>query len=1097
MQLKIRDSPRSIALTDGTTSLVFRAAAPNPGGSSTRCIVGFGDRDLSEFRPLTSLPVYGCLGLITVDKDVFICVITGSSQVAEVKKHETARRIHGVEFHCINRADWDMRLVDINGMRVENGELEGFETTAHTPDIEHPCGKLKHVLSGGTFYFSTDCDLTNRLQSRSELFSTSTKGSGSGFEPEAFDDQFMWNKYMIGELLKFRANLGSSEKRRLDRCAFLTTAIRGFVESVPVQVGIRPGNLTLISRLSCERAGTRFNSRGIDDQGHVSNFVETETVLETADWVFSFVQVRGSIPTFWEQVGSQILGQKIQVTRSKEASQPAFEKHFGALIEKYGAVHIVNLLGSRGDEPQLSERYALAVTASGEMNGQIRSTNWDFHYEVKNDFANAQRIWHLLKPDADAFAFYVEDQKDGSPILEQNGVFRTNCLDCLDRTNMIQSIICRMALESFLSYRNDVANNLLWSGHSRLWADNGDALSKIYAGTGALKSSFTRKGKMSFAGALSDATKSVSRMYINNFQDKDRQNTIDMLLGRLVNQQPVPLYDPINDYVRDELRKRKDEYTSTGEIKVFVGTYNLNGKMPNDKLEPWLFPQGRELKHDMYVIGFQEIVELTPQQIMATDPAKRRFWEAEVQETLNRKAKEGEQYVFLRSGQLVGAALMIFVKSSLISSLKNVEGAIKKTGLKGMSGNKGAVAIRMDFENTRLCFVTAHLAAGHANYDERNRDYHIIADGLKFQRGRKINDHDSVIFFGDFNYRISLPLEEVRHLIEVGDYGQLYSEDQLNRQMVAGNVFSYYSEDQITFAPTYKFDNGTDQYDTSEKQRIPAWTDRILRRGTNVRQLAYESAPLRFSDHRPVYGVFEMGITKEDEGVRDRLYREIYDKRREEIGEPAAGSSKMDMEDLVERIDTRSSILPPPSSEKHKWWLEDNQPAKVPTPQPPSGAKEWTRNPRRPVNPFQVTEEPDWVKVDRPVQRAPSVASTRSAASVASTASIRAPRPVPPPKPGGLSKAASVPGDAGARRLPPPLPTRRDSTKSVQEAPPQLPPRRETNGSSQQREKESEKVKPPPPPPRKNPNPGVMDDIEHATENGMQMSGWTPLQPTK
>ena len=56
------------------------------------------------------------------------------------------------------------------------------------------------------------------------------------------------------------------------------------------------------------------------------------------------------------------------------------------------------------------------------------------------------------------------------------------------------------------------------------------ALSKIYAGTGALKSSFTRHGKMSLAGAIADARKSATRMYINNFADKGRQNTIDMLL---------------------------------------------------------------------------------------------------------------------------------------------------------------------------------------------------------------------------------------------------------------------------------------------------------------------------------------------------------------------------------------------------------------------------------------------------------------------------------------------------------------------------------------------------------------------------------------
>lgn len=99
--------------------------------------------------------------------------------------------------------------------------------------------------------------------------------------------------------------------------------------------------------------------------------------------------------------------------------------------------------------------------------------------------------------------------------------------------------------------------------------------------------------------------------------------------------------------------------------------------------------------------------------------------------------------------------------------------------MSGVAGNKGAVAIRLEYANTRLCFVTAHLAAGFSNIDERNRDYATISNGLRFQRGRKIEDHDSVIWLGDFNYRIGLPDDKVRKLIEVGDFQDLYDNDQV------------------------------------------------------------------------------------------------------------------------------------------------------------------------------------------------------------------------------------------------------------------------------------------------------------------------------
>jgi endonuclease/exonuclease/phosphatase family metal-dependent hydrolase len=99
--------------------------------------------------------------------------------------------------------------------------------------------------------------------------------------------------------------------------------------------------------------------------------------------------------------------------------------------------------------------------------------------------------------------------------------------------------------------------------------------------------------------------------------------------------------------------------------------------------------------------------------------------------------------------------------------------------MSGMAGNKGAVAIRMDYANTPLCFVTAHLAAGFANYEERNRDYKTISHGLRFQRNRSIEDHDAVIWLGDFNYRIGLTNEKVQKLVQAGDLEALYENDQV------------------------------------------------------------------------------------------------------------------------------------------------------------------------------------------------------------------------------------------------------------------------------------------------------------------------------
>lgn len=61
-----------------------------------------------------------------------------------------------------------------------------------------------------------------------------------------------------------------------------------------------------------------------------------------------------------------------------------------------------------------------------------------------------------------------------------------------------------------------------------------------------------------------------------------------------------------------------------------------------------------------------------------------------------------------------------------------------------MSGNKGAVGVRLEYHDTSFCFLTAHLAAGHSNVEERNADYRTIVDNLHFLRGKTISSHESV-----------------------------------------------------------------------------------------------------------------------------------------------------------------------------------------------------------------------------------------------------------------------------------------------------------------------------------------------------------------
>ncbi|KAK1140622.1 Inositol-1,4,5-trisphosphate 5-phosphatase 1, partial [Aspergillus melleus] len=279
------------------------------------------------------------------------------------------------------------------------------------------------------------------------------------------------------------------------------------------------------------------------------------------------------------------------------------------------------------------------------------------------------------------------------------------------------------------------------------------------------------------------------------------------------------------------------------------------------------------------------------------------------------------------------------------------------TGLSGIAGNKGGCAIRLEYSNTRICFVTAHLAAGFANYDERNRDYETICHGLRFQRNRSIDDHDAIIWLGDFNYRIGLENHNVRELVRQRDYQKLYDNDQLNLQMVSGRAFQFYTEGPISFPPTYKYDIGRDDYDTSEKARIPAWCDRVLWRGANLHQVNYNVAALRFSDHRPVWATFLCEISTINEYAKSELRHTLYHQKRSNHGDIVRERVRLDDEELT-TFDSATPGLPPASSDHQKWWLNHGAPVKSNVKPPNDG---YILNSYRTSNPFSPDSNPDWI----------------------------------------------------------------------------------------------------------------------------------------
>ncbi|KAF9375279.1 hypothetical protein BGX21_003837 [Mortierella sp. AD011] len=365
---------------------------------------------------------------------------------------------------------------------------------------------------------------------------------------------------------------------------------------------------------------------------------------------------------------------------------------------------------------------------------------------------------------------------------------------------------------------------------------------------------------------------------------------------------------------------RTKEYCQWRDLKVLICSWNIdaskpaaqevNGGTDRKLFEQWLTSMDQEGPPDIISVGFQEIVDLESKKMTAksllkgskraeTETVSKQYkrWQIFLTDKIRDLYKPmGVNFRLLECSNLVGLFSCVFVRDKEWENVRSdwTHVDMVKTGLKGFHGNKGGIATRLIIDDTSISFVNCHLAAGQSHTRQRNTD---AANVLKklchpnptisseivhpevfwFGDGTMAMDHEACFLSGDLNYRIDVKFSDAVSRVQSQDWPYLHQHDQLLQQKQRNPQFVLraFNESELRFAPTYKYDPGTDTYDTSSKHRTPAWCDRILWRGTNVRQLFYKRNECRVSDHRPISGGFVVGVKRINEAQRQVVEHQV------------------------------------------------------------------------------------------------------------------------------------------------------------------------------------------------------------------------------
>ncbi|PIN09546.1 putative phosphoinositide phosphatase [Handroanthus impetiginosus] len=394
-----------------------------------------------------------------------------------------------------------------------------------------------------------------------------------------YETMFVWNEFLTRGI-----------RNQLKNSVWTVALVYGFFKQVKLSISGREFNLILIARRSRHYAGTRYLKRGVNEKGRVANDVETEQiVLEDVQegspiQISSVVQNRGSIPLFWSQETSRLNIKPDIILSKKDDKYGATRLHFENLVKRYGnPIIILNLIKTREKKPRESILRTEFATAIEVINRDLAHENrlkflhWDLSKYSRNKAAsvlaylakvatNALELTgffycqvlpslsqlpcsdcadeDLCDENNDAYHLNAEDSINGDdvdgsnfvkPPVFQKGVLRTNCIDCLDRTNVAHYVYGLVALGhqlhafGYIDSPNISLDSQLADDLMKIYEAMGDTLALQYGGSAAHNKIFSeRRGQWKAATQSQEFLRTLQRYYSNAYMDAEKQDAINV-----------------------------------------------------------------------------------------------------------------------------------------------------------------------------------------------------------------------------------------------------------------------------------------------------------------------------------------------------------------------------------------------------------------------------------------------------------------------------------------------------------------------------------------------------------------------------------------